>query len=365
MKAVIHPLLPTLFLALHGCALLPDGPTTLKQDPASAAPASAVPAPLAPAAITPPQAESPSLANPSSTAAPALSTPGPTPIIRAGECWVQAVVQPKPVRKPLEIVVRDAVNDIEVTPPVLKPARKEIVIREGGLTYRIEPPVYKRVVEKVLVRPEVRRSVVVPAVFEEREVQVEIEGARTVVERCTSSTARRTAESLVQMLCAREIPAKTQTIKRKILVQPETTREVVEPAVYKDVTRWVIETPARAVPVDLPPRTASLKVREITRPEQVEEQQIPAKIKRLLTTAYEGEPSLVFRQAVCDQDLSPALVRDLQHALKQSGFDPGATDGKFGDQTFRALLNYQRQHGLAQGALTYESLEHLGINPKR
>lgn len=363
MNAGMRPFLlsTVLFgLALSGCASLTAEPT--KADPtatqptampiSTSAPMTAVTSPL-PEADPRPEMASLTPATPDHAA------------IRPGECWIQAVIQPKPVSKPLEIVVRDAVNDIEITPPVIETTRKEIIVREGGVTYRIEPPVYKRVVEKVLVRPEVRRSVVVPAVFEEREVQVEIEGPRTIVERCTSSTARRTAEAPVQMLCAREIPARTQTLKRKILVQPETTREVVEPAVYKDVTRWVIETPARAVPVDIPPRTARLKVREIARPEQVEEQQIPAEVKRLLTTAYEGEPSVVFRRAVCDQELSPTLVRNLQHALKQAGFDPGATDGKFGQQTFRALLNYQRQHGLAQGALTYESLERLGIHPER
>lgn len=363
MNAGMRPFLlsTALFsLALSGCASLTAEPT--KTVPAATQPA-AMPA-TAPAPMTTGTPPVPGADSRPDTASPIPATPAP-PVIRPGECWVQAVVQPRPVSKPLEIVVRDAVNDIEITPPTLETARKEITVREEGITYRVEPPVYKRVVEKVLVRPEVRRSVVVPAVFEEREVQIEIEGARTVMERCTSSTTRRTAEAPVQMLCAREVPARTQTVKRKILVQPETTREVVEPALYKEISRWVIETPARAVPVEIPPRTASLKVREITRPEQVEEQQLPAEVKRLLATAYEGEPSMVFRRAICDQELSPALVHNLQQALKQAGFDPGATDGKFGRQTFRALLDYQRQHGLAQGALTYESLERLGINPER
>lgn len=301
---------------------------------------------------------------PSSTTWPTTPTTE-TMVVRAGECWVQTVIQPKPIHKPLEIVVRDAVNDIDVIPPTLELRKKEIIVREGGQTFRVEPPVYKKVVEKVMVRPEIRRSVVVPAVFEEREVQVEIEAARTLLERCQSSTARRTAEAPVQMLCAREVPAKTQTVKRKILIQPETTREVVEPAVYKEVTRWVLETPARAIPIELPARTANLKVQEITRPEQIEEQQVPAKVKRLQTIAYEGEPSVVLRRAVCDQDLNPKLVQNLQLALKQAGFDPGQSDGRFGRQTFRALIQYQRQHGLAQGALTYESLERLGVATER
>ncbi|MEW6764436.1 MAG: peptidoglycan-binding domain-containing protein [Pseudomonadota bacterium] len=287
------------------------------------------------------------------------------PAIRPGECWVQAVINPKPVQKPLEIVVRDAVNDIEVTPAMLEPARKEIIVREGGITYRIEPPVYKRVTEQVMVRPEIRSSVVVPAVFEEREVEIEVEAERTVLERCRVSTARRSSETPVQPLCSRLVPARTQTVKRKILVQPETTREVVEPAVYKEVSRWVIETPARAVPVDIPPRTAKLRVQEVATPEQIDEQQLPPEIQHLIATRYEGQPSVVFRRAVCDTDLTPALVESLQEALRKAGFDPGPMDGKFGKRTHHALLDYQRQNGLAHGALTYESLEHLGVPANR
>jgi hypothetical protein len=291
--------------------------------------------------------------------------PAEPPIIRPGECWVQAVIQPRPLQKPLEIVVRDAVNDIEITPAKLKKSSKEIIVKEGGITYRVEPPVYKRVVEKVMVRPEIRRTVVVPAVFEERDVEIEIESARTVLERCRVSTAHRSPDAPLQTLCARRIPAKTQTIKRKVLVQPETTREVVVPALYKDVSRWVLETPARAVPIEIPPRTARLRTRELAAPEQIDERQIPPQIQRLITTQHEGETSFVFRRAVCDQDITPSLMQSLQQSLAKAGFDPGPIDGKFGKRTQRALLEYQRQNRLAYGALTYESLEHLGVMPSR
>ncbi|TQV65231.1 MAG: hypothetical protein FNT29_01760 [Halothiobacillaceae bacterium] len=283
------------------------------------------------------------------------------PEIRPGECWVQAVIHPKPVRKPVDIVVRDAVNDIDVTPAEIEPAWQKVVVREGGITYRIEPPVYKRVIEKVVVRPEIRRTIVVPAVYEEQESVIEIEAARTVLERCKVSTAVRSSDIPVQALCARLIPARSKTVKRKLLVQPETTREEVEPAVYKEITRWVIETPARAVPVETPPEMGSMRVRKIAAPEQVEEEQLPPQVRHFVTTQYEGSPSIIFRRVLCDQEVTPERIQALQGALKQAGFDPGTSDGKLGKRTFAALLEYQRQNGLAHGALTHESLEQLGI----
>lgn len=281
--------------------------------------------------------------------------------VRPGECWVQAVVNPRPIQKPVNIVVRDAVNDIKVTPALLEATKKEIIIREAGITYRVKPPKYKRIQEKVMVRPEIRRTVVVPAVFEERSVDIEIEAEHTVLERCKVSSAHHAPGIPMQTLCTRHIPAKKKSIKRKILVQPETTREEIEPAVYKEVSRWIVETPARIIPVDIHPRTRSIRVQEIARPERIEEEQIPPKIKQLAATLFEGEPKLVFRRVVCDHDLTTVLIKQVQLALENSGFNPGPIDGKFGKRTYQAMVDYQRQKGLAYGALTYETLEHLGV----
>lgn len=366
MKQLLFPLLMTLGTSLAGCALLPGEPPTSSPAPKAEAttPAPAKPAekPAQPAVAQPP------VEKPAPTPAPAATTPArrtvPTealPVIQPGECWVQAVIHPRPVRKPLDIVVRDAVNDISVTPAEIEPVWQKVTVREGGVTYRIEPPVYKRVTEQVVVRPEVRRTIVVPAVYEEKESTIELEAERTVLERCKVSSAARSADMPVQSLCSRLIPAKTRTIKRKMLVQPETTREEVEPAVYKEITRWVIETPARAVPVDIKPQMGSMRVKEITEPERIEEEQLPPEIRHFVATEYEGTPAIVFRRALCDPEVSPELIQSLQAALKQAGFDPGATDGKLGKRTFAALLDYQRQNGLAHGALTHESLEHLGL----
>lgn len=362
MNAGMRPhILSTMLLglALGGCAQLPGEPPKVEPMPPKTSTGDAPPKSSAVEAS--PKVEAAGQSH-TAQAAPALALAAPaSPLIRPGECWVQAVIQPRPQSKPLEIVVRDAVNDIEVTPPKLERTTKEIEVREGGVTYRITPPVYKPVTEKVLIRPELRRSVVEPAVFEERIVEIEVEGGRTVLERCKLPTARAAAGVAVQPLCAREIPPRKEKVKRQVLVKPETTREEVIQAVYKTITRWVLEKPAQAIPVEIPPRTTRLTVQEIAAPEQIEEKTLPPKVRELLATYYEGQPQLAFRQAVCDDDLSPELVAGVQRALRTAGFDPGQVDGKLGRQTLQALLAYQRQNGLAVGALTYETLESLGV----
>lgn len=252
----------------------------------------------------------------------------------------------------------------EVSPAQLAKTQQEIIIREGGTTYRIEPPVYKAVTEKVLVKPEIRRTITIPPVYETRTETVVIEAERTVLERCRIPGVNPLLEGAVHPLCARTIPAKTKEVKQRVLVKPATTKVEVIPAEYKEVTRWVLDKPARAVPVEIAPTIQKIPVLTIAQPERVEEKAIPPKVIELVQTLYEGEPQVALRQALCNSDITPDLVKDLQAKLKAAGYDPGAFDGKLGP-TSRALIAYQRNHGLAAGALTLETLDHFQIpHPK-
>ncbi|WP_217125339.1 peptidoglycan-binding domain-containing protein [Hydrogenophilus thiooxidans] len=300
------------------------------------------------------------------------ATPSPSPSqqplqpllttrVTPGQCWVQAVIYPLPKKEPLPIVVQDGATTFEVSPAQLAKTQKEVIIREGGTTYRIEPPVYKAVTEKVLVKPEIRRTITIPPVYETRTETVVIEAERTILERCRIPGVNRLLEGAVQPLCARTLPAKTKNVERRVLVKPPTTKVEVIPAEYKEVTRWVLDKPARAVPVEIQPTIQKIPALTLAQPERVEERAMPPKVIELIKTLYEGEPQVALRQALCNSDITPELVRALQAKLQASGYDPGPIDGKLGIATSRAMIAYQRDHGLAAGALTVETLEHFQI----
>lgn len=291
---------------------------------------------------------------------PSTSRPTLEASVEAGQCWVQTVIHPLPKRELLSVVVRDAANRFEVTPAKLARTQESIIVREGGTTYRIEPPVYKEVKEKVLVKPEIRRTIAVPPVYEERNETVVVEAERTVLEPCRIPGLDARIEPSARPLCARTIPAKTRTIKRQVLLQAATTREEVIPAEYREITRWVLDRPARAVPIEVSPTTAQVPVLVISEPERVEEKPQPSQIAELMRTLYEGEPRVALRQAVCNDAITPELVKRVQEKLSEADFDPGPHDGKLGPRTTRALVTYQRENGLASGALTFETLQHMG-----
>jgi hypothetical protein len=60
----------------------------------------------------------------------------------------------------------------------------------------------------------------------------------------------------------------------------------------------------------------------------------------------------------------PALVRDVQQALNDKGYDPGAVDGQWGPATEDAVRRFQQASGLPQtGGLERSTLAALGVAP--
>ena len=59
---------------------------------------------------------------------------------------------------------------------------------------------------------------------------------------------------------------------------------------------------------------------------------------------------------------SPKLMRQIQQALTDRGFNPGPIDGRGGARTKAALNNFQDQHDIPPGKLTKKTLRVLGIN---
>lgn len=282
--------------------------------------------------------------------------------IRPGQCWVYAQVQPKPVEDSVTVKVRDSEVRLDVTPAEFSRGFKQVVTKEGTKTFRVEPATYKEIEERVLVKPETTRLVVEPAQYEEVQEEVVLEQARTELEPCrTSGAAAYGASSAVFGFCAKEIPARTKTITVTRLVKPETTRTEVIPAEYKTVTRKVVDKPAEVVPVELDDEIETFEVAELVEAAQTREREIPAETMDVNVKRYEGRPRIVARQAVCDQDLTRDMVREIQKTLAGLGYRPGEIDGLPGPKTIDALSQYQIENGLASGAITIETMKHLGL----
>ena len=65
---------------------------------------------------------------------------------------------------------------------------------------------------------------------------------------------------------------------------------------------------------------------------------------------------------MCQVEFSEDIIAQLQKALQQKGYEPGPIDGVMGRGTSRALQEYQRANDMADGGVTIEALEKLGID---
>lgn len=59
---------------------------------------------------------------------------------------------------------------------------------------------------------------------------------------------------------------------------------------------------------------------------------------------------------------TPELIRSVQQALANAGYNPGTIDGINGPRTMSALKSFQKQNDLAMGQLTKETLLKLEID---
>ncbi|MDQ7728171.1 peptidoglycan-binding domain-containing protein [Halomonas sp. SpR8] len=276
--------------------------------------------------------------------------------IQPGQCWAVGAVNPRPQMETVEIQVKDQQATINVTPAEIEQGFKRVETREGTLEYRIEPPTYRTVEERVMTRPPVERFEVVPAEFEEQQRTVVVEEERRSLESCQAG-----GNSSSMSFCMQEHPAREERVSVQVMVKPETTRVVVDPAEYTTVTRQVIDKPARVIEVWNEASEEVVPTQEVASPARTSQSIVPRKTRLMERIDYQGEPQLEMRQVLCDNEITPTLVEEIQNALRQYGFNVGPIDGRLGPRTFDALREFQNQRGLVQSGLTFESLESLAI----
>ena len=69
-----------------------------------------------------------------------------------------------------------------------------------------------------------------------------------------------------------------------------------------------------------------------------------------------------WREVLCANEVTTAVIIQVQNALKARGYNPGPSDNVLGTRTKAALVQFQRDNGLPVGQLDFQTLKALGIN---
>lgn len=282
------------------------------------------------------------------------------PSAKPGECYARAFVPPqyKPVSK--TVLKREAGQRIETVPARYEWTEEKVLVQEASEKIEVVPAKYGWKEEQVLVKEATTQLVEVPATYETvtervlvREGYTTWKKGRGPIERIDNATG--------EIMCLVEVPPEYKTVSKKVLKSAAGVRKVEIPAEYRTVKRRVVIEPAKTMTVAVPAKYDVVKVRKQAAPPQERRIDIPAEYQEVTDKVLVSEGHLEWRPILCETNTSPDLIRRLQSALRDAGFNPGKIDGKYGRDTQSAVTMYQKNNGLASGQLTMETLRRLKV----
>ena len=285
------------------------------------------------------------------------------PNAKPGECYARLYIPPTYKTVKETVLKMGASEQLEVIPAKYKWVEEQVLVREASTKLEVVPAVYDWVEEKVLVKEASTRKEEIPAKYEWQEETLLVKPAQTVwkkgrgpIERIDNATG--------EIMCLVEIPAVYETVKKKVMVSPPTTKEIEIPAEYKTIKKKVMVKKPTTRTIEIPAEYNTVKVKKMVEPPQEKKIEIPAEYQTITKTEMETDGHMEWRKILCETNVSPDFIKRFQTALLNAGHDPGPIDGVIGRLTEAAMKSYQKEKGLAVGAVTYETMKSLGVAPK-
>ncbi|HHH18932.1 MAG TPA: peptidoglycan-binding protein [Campylobacterales bacterium] len=136
---------------------------------------------------------------------------------------------------------------------------------------------------------------------------------------------------------------------------------VESPAKQEKITKTVLDTPATTKEVTIEPTYKTIKVKKLVQKAQEVKTPMEAVYKMVDKREKVSESHQSWERILCQTNMNKEVILKIQNALKAKNYNPGKIDGVLGGDTRLALDKYQRDHSLATGGITYETLESLKV----
>lgn len=319
------------------------------------------------------------------------------------------------------VMSKEAYKVLKVVPAQFETVKEQVLVKEAYKVAKVVPATYKTETFQEMVKPGYTTYDKKPAQFREEKSTIEISPkSQKWVQKRDSKNCLGTNPDDCMVWCLVEIPAEYKTVTKKVLVGcgdgwdlkgDDCIKAVKVDPVYKSYTKKVVATPARVDYTDYPSqykeRTYQKQVSEAKVVEElvpaaytdwsfeavktdasaietaipgkfetrtfqnlgndaiVTETTIPAEIITIQKTNIVSAGGFVedWREVVCESDITPRLIAQVQKALIDRGYDvgPAGIDNVLGIDTKAALKKFQTDKGLPIGSLDFETLKALGI----
>lgn len=237
-----------------------------------------------------------------------------------GECWAKCFI-----------------------PPQVKTVTERVCVKEASERVEIIPAEYEWVEEQVCVKPASTQLVEVAAEYETVTHNIIVEPGHTdwVREdagRCPALTGQPGGATACDVFCLVSYPPVEKTITVERLVKPACTREVAIPAEFQ-----------------------TIRTQRLVRPATCKRIEIPAEFADVQKTVKVCDGRWEWKRVVCDRTTATDTYRNVKVALRSKGYNATDSD-KLEEADWVAIKKYQTDNRLAVGALTVETLEHLGVS---
>ncbi len=286
------------------------------------------------------------------------------PAAKPGECYAR-VFAPPVYRTETETVLRqEEAERIGIVDAETEWTRQQVLVREASERLEVVPATFRTVEERVLIRPEIKKLVAVPAVYSTVTERVLDQPAHTVWKKGTGPY-QRLDNATGEIMCLVEVPATYKTITKRVVASPATIREEVIPARYETVNKQVVATPATVRRIPVPAEYRTVRVQKVVAEPRVEKEPVPAQHQTITRTVKVSEGRMEWQPILCETNTTREIVHALQRNLQGRGYYDGPVDGVIGPATMRGVRAFQKANGLAEGFLTLDTLQALGVSPDR
>jgi peptidoglycan hydrolase-like protein with peptidoglycan-binding domain len=283
--------------------------------------------------------------------------PETPPDAKPGECFGFVYVPPLYNTREEQVLVSAASEHLKPTPARYEYV-EETVTLPAGKRHKVVTPAVTETVEKTIKVAGGSRKVVVPATY--RTVQETQTVETGTVLKASKRLGADDADG--EAICLVDGPTAQRTINKRVVDRPASTRTVSEPAREKVVKRRKVVTPAVTELVDIPARTITRRVQKLVEPAGQQAVPVPARYQAVTHRELVSPGRTEWRRVLCDTNFTPALIQQLQLAMRDKAGYTGPVDGRLNAAVASSVRQYQEREGLPTGGLGLETLDRLGVS---
>jgi len=323
--------------------------------------------------------------------------------VSAGSCLYEHYSPAVTKEVPNQVLISEATEELSVTPAQFRKGTESVLVKPAHKRLIEVPAVFKEKKENVLVEAahsiwkkgtgpiqridnlsgEIMCLVDIPAKYET--IDVEVIGTAPLVTSVNEPAEYETINIEKLDADASEkrivVPAKFQTMSKIQVQRPggfkwltrrsedssdgePTGRVICNKAIPANIIaydRTVVKTAGKFVKTAVPAEYDDVEVLELATDATSVKVPVPGINSQVDRRVKVQDARFEWMSVLCETNTSDDIISRLQSALASEGYQVGKIDGVLGNGTLRALSDFQKKNNLAEGGVTMESMQALGV----